>query len=261
MGKEGDEFFTGMTDRRFPDDFTGLGIECGVERESAPPVVFKSVTFGAAWGHWQHRIKPIQRLNLRLLIDAENRSMLRRIHIEADDVSSFRLKFWVVRRHISFDPVRLQTGSVPNANNHRVVYSKMGRQFAATPMCRAIRRWFSCPRQNSRFHFRCALLNLSTLMTTVEASQALFLKPLLPSRDEAAVATQGLLNKGERFSFAQHQDQSSPTNVVGAKRSRSKTTTQFLFNFRRQLHGLNHHAPTLRHHRAKTGPTFTVPVH
>ena len=51
------------------------------------------------------------------------------------------------------------------------------------------------------------------------------------------------------------------TNVVGTQATSSKTAAKFLFNFRRQLHGLNHHGRSLRRLRTKTGPNINVSVH
>ena len=59
-------------------DLTGLCIEGGVQGQCAMPVVLKAVPLGAPGRQRQHRVLAVQRLNGRLLIDAEHRGMLRR---------------------------------------------------------------------------------------------------------------------------------------------------------------------------------------
>jgi len=47
-------------------------------------VVLEAVPFGAAGRQRQDRVEAIERLNGRLLVDAEHRRMLRRLHIQTE---------------------------------------------------------------------------------------------------------------------------------------------------------------------------------
>jgi hypothetical protein len=40
-----------------------------------------------AGAHWQHRLGAIERLDLALLVDADDDRFLRRVDVEADDVA------------------------------------------------------------------------------------------------------------------------------------------------------------------------------
>ena len=51
--------------------------------------VVVAAAFGLARAHRQQRLGPIQRLNLRLFIDAQNQRAIRWIQIEPDDVAHF----------------------------------------------------------------------------------------------------------------------------------------------------------------------------
>jgi len=55
-------------------------------------------------GERQDRINPVERLNRRFLIDAEDDGALRRIEVEPDHVRGFRLEVGIGRAHISPGP-------------------------------------------------------------------------------------------------------------------------------------------------------------
>ena len=74
--EERDELGRGVPSGRLSQDFTGLGIERSVQRQRAVPEVLEAVPLGAARRERQHRILAVQRLDGRLLIDAEHRGML-----------------------------------------------------------------------------------------------------------------------------------------------------------------------------------------
>src|ERR1700740_1053197 len=75
---------------------TGGGFQRGVQGKRAVAVIFEAVALGAAGRKRQDWIEPIQSLNGSLLIDAENRCMLRRVQIQADDVSRLALEIRIV---------------------------------------------------------------------------------------------------------------------------------------------------------------------
>lgn len=77
------------------------------------PVILKAVALESSWGEWQHRILPIKRLSVRLLIDAEHRCVSRRIQVQPDDVGSLLLEVRVVRGHIALDAMGLEPMLAP----------------------------------------------------------------------------------------------------------------------------------------------------
>ena len=93
----------------------GLHIQCRIQRQRSVAIIFKAMAFGAARRQWQHRIEPVQRLNRCLFIHAKHGGMLRRIHVQADDVGGFLFKTWIVGGHVAVQPVRLQSRLCPHA--------------------------------------------------------------------------------------------------------------------------------------------------
>ena len=76
VGQERDELGRGVPRGGLAQHLAGLGVEGGVQRQRAVAVVLEAVPLGAPGRQRQHRILAIQRLDGRLLIDAEHRRML-----------------------------------------------------------------------------------------------------------------------------------------------------------------------------------------
>ena len=123
-----------MTGRRLALDLAGLGVQRGVERERAVALVLEAVTFGAAGRQRQHPIAPVQRLNRRLFIDAEDGGVTRRLEVEADDVCGLALEVGVVGGHVALEAMRLDVGLAPNAVHEILADAEMLGEFAAGPM-------------------------------------------------------------------------------------------------------------------------------
>jgi hypothetical protein len=79
--KKRQEISAGMTAPGPAVNFAGLHIECGVQRQRAVPEIFEAVPVSASGRKRQNRVEMIQSLRGRLFIDAENGSMLRRLHV------------------------------------------------------------------------------------------------------------------------------------------------------------------------------------
>src|SRR5437660_9542872 len=69
------------------EDLAGLEIEGRKQRGRAVAFVVVGPTLDLARAHWQQRLRPIERLNLRLLVHAEHDRMLGRIHVQAHHVT------------------------------------------------------------------------------------------------------------------------------------------------------------------------------
>ena len=74
---------------------------------------------GAALLQGQPGLGAVERLDLRLLVDTEHHSPIRRIEIEADDLSDLLLEHRVVRDLEPFHDVRLEPRIGPDAPNAR----------------------------------------------------------------------------------------------------------------------------------------------
>jgi hypothetical protein len=88
VGEEGDELSRGVPLSGLAQHLAGSGVEGGVERQGPVPVVLKTMSFRPAGGERQNRVFTIERLNVRLFIDAEHRSVRRRIQMQTNDVGS-----------------------------------------------------------------------------------------------------------------------------------------------------------------------------
>ena len=59
-------------------------------------------------------MRTIERLNLRLLIDGEHDGVVRRIHIQTDDVDDFFREVWIIGYLEVLDAVGLEVGGFLN---------------------------------------------------------------------------------------------------------------------------------------------------
>jgi len=78
-------------------------------KDSIPWRSYSKAVRSASGRERQHGIKTVQSLNRRLLIDAKDRRVLRRIQVQANDVGGFFFETWIVGRHVAVQPVRLQS--------------------------------------------------------------------------------------------------------------------------------------------------------
>jgi hypothetical protein len=90
-------------------------------------------------------LRAIEGLNLRLLIDAEDRRMRRRIQIQPDDVPDLFDQERIVRQFERLAPVRLQAERVPNPVDGHATQAGGSRHVPGTPVRRAARRRFQRP--------------------------------------------------------------------------------------------------------------------
>jgi DNA-directed RNA polymerase subunit N (RpoN/RPB10) len=86
------EFFRGVSFRGATMNFSGLSIQCCVQRQGSMAVVFKPVTFSPTWRKRKNRIKPVECLDCGLFINAKYRRVLRRIHVKTNDIGGLRLE-------------------------------------------------------------------------------------------------------------------------------------------------------------------------
>src|SRR5258706_7980703 len=124
VSEKGDELQTGMARRRATNDFSCFGIQRRVQREGAVAVILESMSLCSAGRQRQHRIKSVQRLDAGLFINTENDCMLRRLHIQPNDISRFLLKVGIVGHHVALDPLGLKSRSLPNSGHHHMMNAK-----------------------------------------------------------------------------------------------------------------------------------------
>ena len=146
-------------------------------------VIFKAVPFGPFRRKRQHGVFAAERLDRRLLIDAEDRRVLRRMQIQADNIGGFGLKVRIIRGHVAFQPMRPQGMLAPHPCHHHVTDVQAGREFARAPLGRAITRLaLHAPLQNARLQRRCELARQLPSVAAKQPGQAFRRKPLAPAR-------------------------------------------------------------------------------
>ena len=171
-----------MSLMKLRDDLAGLGIERGEQRRRPMPFVVVRAAFDLAGLHRQQRLRAIERLNLRFLIDAEHRRMGRRIQIQAHDVADLLDQQRVVRQFERLAAMRLQAEGVPNPADRHVTQTDDLRHVARAPVGGAARRRFERA-DDHLFHLlvRDRSLRAGSRLI-VEPVQAMRNKPASPFR-------------------------------------------------------------------------------
>ena len=157
-GDDGTEEFDkrrdGVPRHGLTEHLARLGVECRQQRERPVSVIFKAVPLGPTWRQWQHRMQAVECLNRGFLIDREDRGVVRRIDVQADDVGRFLFEVGIVRRPVALEPMRLQPRALPRFADEIVVNLQDPSQLARTPMRepaprRCARCSGLCPRNSS----------------------------------------------------------------------------------------------------------------
>jgi hypothetical protein len=112
------------------------------------------VSLGPTGRQRQHGVEAIERLNRRFFIDGEHGRMIRRIDVQPNDVGRLRLEIGVVRLHVAFEAMRLQTGALPSFGDEIVMNLQQPTQLARTPVRAAVGRRLPRLFQDARFHGR-----------------------------------------------------------------------------------------------------------
>src|SRR6266851_2399511 len=100
-----------------------------------------SVTFivmrtmlGQPWHDREHRPGPLQRLDLRLLVNTEHDSVLGRIHVKPDDIGDLRVQLGVCGKLERLRAMRLNTPVAPDSSYLVMADADALGQFTARPV-------------------------------------------------------------------------------------------------------------------------------
>jgi hypothetical protein len=171
LGEKVDELSAGMALSRLAEDFSASGIKGSVKRKSAVAVIFKAMSLGSARRKRQNRIQAVQGLDGSLFVYAKDGGMIRRVQIEADNVSGLLLEVGILAQHVTAQPVRLKAVPSPNPRDGHVIGAKRGRQPAAAPVGGSVLRATAGPLQNARLKLCRVRPHLTTLMTRNQSRQ------------------------------------------------------------------------------------------
>ena len=133
---------------QLPEDSTGLDVQRGEPRRGPMAGIVVRAALGLARAHGPERLRAIQRLNSRLLIDAQHHRVLRWIHVEPDDVPHLLDEQRVGRQLEGLHSVRLQAERPPDPTDRHPTQPRRARHAADTPVRLPARRRFQRSRQH-----------------------------------------------------------------------------------------------------------------
>ncbi len=182
--------------------------------------------------------------------------MLRRIHIQTDDLRCLGLEVGIVGCFVPLNSVRLQTVLLPSASHHHVMDSQLLRKSTRAPMGRAVGRFSLCPRKNPRLHLRSERLSWTPLVTCVQTCQTFLQESALPLADKRRRAVYPLLNLRVARTVGQHEQHASNPCVVSPTAPAAGSLTK-LCTFRSTQYKLS----SLLHERDFITNRLSVTVH
>jgi len=138
--KESNELLVRMPIETSALDTAGRHLEGCEKACCAVPFVVVSHPRRHARTQGKYRLRPVERLDLGLLVDAEDQRFFGRIKIERNDVGEFGVEIWVGAELEVINPMRLQATPAPHLVHARRWQAEVLGQFPHAPM-RADRRW------------------------------------------------------------------------------------------------------------------------
>ena len=97
------------------DDLAGLHVERRKQRRGAVAAVVVRAALDLPGPHRQQRLRAIQRLDLRLLVDTQHQRPVRRVQVQADDVAHLLDEQRILGELERLAAVRLQREGAPDA--------------------------------------------------------------------------------------------------------------------------------------------------
>ncbi len=182
----------------------------------------------------QHRIEPVERLDRRLLIDAEHCSMGRGVQVQPDHVGRLGLEVRIVGSHVTFQPVWLEPVLGPDARHHHVRNPQHFSELAGAPVRRAIARGLLRPSEHPCLDLRGILGWSAAAVARIEPREAFALKAPLPAADVIRRTRQPLADRVPAQAFVKHHDQSCALHIGRLRCARARQRQQRSAFFRSQ---------------------------
>ena len=123
-----------------PDHLAGGDVERFKQVGRSGSDVVGGPPFGLPEIHRQDRLSTFERLDLRLLVDAQHDRVGWRAHVERDGVANLLDEQRVLRQPDGLGPMRLQAERAPDPADRRVAHSDVLRHRASAPMRPPARR-------------------------------------------------------------------------------------------------------------------------
>src|SRR5260221_14787605 len=145
--------------------------------------ILKAMPFGSASGERQNRVKSVECLDSALLIDTEDRSVYRRLKVEANYVRRLLFKLGGIASHVTTQPMRLNAEMAPDPAYARLANAQSFGQLIAAPVGRTVPRTLTRGLPEAGLGLSGTGSALTTAVTRIEARQTLLLKAPLPLPD------------------------------------------------------------------------------
>jgi len=242
--QERDELVAGVACRRLADHGTGLRLQRGVEREGPVAHVLEAVSLGPAGRQRQDGITAVERLNGGLFIDTEDRRMLRRVQVQANNLRGLVLEVGIRRPQIALQAMRLQASPLPRARDNRVGDIKLLAEPTRRPVRRAVGRGLPRPAQNPRLHLWGQHASFRSAMATAQSGDPVGRIARLPGRNRLRRAVNALADGRVRMTIGQQQDDAGAAGFIGATamRTRQRFERRSCITRQRHLSGSRHAA-------------------
>ena len=238
FAEEGQEVVAGVPGGGLTDHFAGSGVERRIQRHRPVPLVLEAMALRATGREGQDRIEPVQRLDRGLLVEAEDRGMLRGIEIQADHICRLGLERGIGRPHVPFQAMRLQPRALPRALHEGMTAQLEGRrQLARTPVRRPVRRRSAGPRQDARLQLRRQHGRDRAPIATLQTGDPALQEAGFPLADRSRTLAEPALDVGVRGAIGQAQDDLCASGEIGATAPRSSQALQVSTFVSGQHHG------------------------
>ena len=89
LTQESNQLLAGVPSDRLAQDRPTTSVQGREERERAVPVVLEAMPLGTPRRQGQNGVQPVEGLDVRLLVQAEDSGVLRRVEVQPDDVRGF----------------------------------------------------------------------------------------------------------------------------------------------------------------------------
>ena len=106
--QESQEFLVSVASKALADDLSIERVQCGKQSRGAVTLVVVGHRAASAALHRQSRLGPVERLNLALLVHAQDDSILWRVKVQPNNVGQLLNKPLVFREFEGLGPVRLK---------------------------------------------------------------------------------------------------------------------------------------------------------
>jgi len=152
--------------------------------------------------------------------------VLRRLQIQADNVGCLAFEIGIVAGQVTLQAVGFEAGFLPHPIRRVFAYSQSRRQPATTPVGGTVAGFLAGGRKNFGPQSRSQNAGPLTAMVGVQPIHPEFEKALLPTNHGGSTGLRLALDRVERGSFGQHQDELGAKHVTCRQGTRLRNAAE-----------------------------------